>query len=101
MQKTRQLEVPDARDEPVSGSKDAPFRARASEKIRAILSAPAAPWSIIGLALLLTSPSLATGLGIDDYLHKLMLRSPPGINGLSYRPFDLFAFATGDVDASH
>jgi hypothetical protein len=52
-------------------------------------------------ALLLTAPALRTGLVADDLFHELMLRPDPGIAGIVHRPFDLFAFATGDVAANH
>jgi hypothetical protein len=53
------------------------------------------------LALLLTAPALSTGLVADDLFHELMLRPDPGIQGIVHRPFDLFAFATGDAAANH
>jgi hypothetical protein len=53
------------------------------------------------VALLLASPAIGTGLVADDFLHELMLNPDPGIQGLLHRPFDLFAFATGDVAANH
>ena len=53
------------------------------------------------LALLLASPAIGTGLVADDFFHELMLHADPGIAGIVHRPFDLFAFATGDVAANH
>lgn len=60
-----------------------------------------APWLIAGLALLLASPSLFTGLCADDFIHQLSLHREPRIAGLSFRPFDLFAFADGDPSRTH
>ncbi|MET0591750.1 MAG: hypothetical protein ABW133_03565, partial [Polyangiaceae bacterium] len=61
-----------------------------------LLGRAAAPYAIIAFALLLSLPSLFTGLVADDYIHEIMLREHPGIAGYSFRPFDLFAFADGD-----
>lgn len=61
-----------------------------------LLGRAAAPYAIIAFALLLSLPSVFTGLVADDYIHELMLREHPGIAGYSFRPFDLFAFADGD-----
>ena len=55
----------------------------------------------MGLALLLASPSLFTGLCADDFIQQLLLRKDPGIAGLAFRPFDLFAFANGDPSRTH
>jgi hypothetical protein len=66
------------------------------DAIRALLARPAAPWLIIAFAVLLSTPSLFTGLVADDYIHELMMREHPGIAGYAFRPFDLFAFANGD-----
>ena len=66
------------------------------DAIRALLARPAAPWLIVALAVVLSSPSLFTGLCADDYIHELMMREHPGIAGYAFRPFDLFAFANGD-----
>ena len=52
--------------------------------------------SITLLSLALLSPVLFTGLVADDYLHQLLLREDPGVNGLEYRPLDLFRFVNGD-----
>jgi len=54
----------------------------------------------IGVALLLVSPSLATGWVADDYLQLLALRPQSGIQGLTQRPWDLFRFASGDPHAA-
>jgi hypothetical protein len=64
--------------------------------MRRFLERPQAPWLIVGLALLLSSPSLFTGLCADDFIHQLALRKAPGIAGFAFHPFDLFAFADGD-----
>jgi hypothetical protein len=57
--------------------------------------------AIVIAAVLLTSPALGTGLVADDLFHELMLRPDAGIRGIAHRPFDLFAFATGDLSANH
>jgi hypothetical protein len=67
-----------------------------AEAIQRFLERRYVPWLIVGLALLLSSPSLFTGLCADDFIHQLALRRDPGIAGFSYRPLDLFAFADGD-----
>jgi hypothetical protein len=64
---------------------------------RAWLSDPRAGLVIAAAAVLLITPSLRVGLVLDDLFHELMLRPEPGVVGLSYRPFDLFSFATGDT----
>ena len=76
-------------------------QARRFGALKALLARPAAPWLIIGLALVLSSPSLFTGLCADDYIHELMMREHPSIAGYAFRPFDLFAFANGDPARTH
>lgn len=71
------------------------------EAAKRLLGRSAAPYAIIGFALLLSTPSLFTGLVADDYIHELMLREHPGVAGYSFRPFDLFAFANGDPARTH
>jgi hypothetical protein len=68
---------------------------------RTWLSHPRTRFVIAAAAVLLVTPSLGTGLIVDDLFHELMLREDPGLAGLSHRPFDLFRFATGDVAANH
>ena len=68
---------------------------------KASLSTARGRAAIVILALLLASPALGTGLVADDFFHELMLNSDPGIAGIVHRPFDLFAFATGDVATNH
>jgi hypothetical protein len=60
-----------------------------------------ARWLIVGVALLLASPSLFTGLCADDFIHQLLMRKDPGIAGFAFRPLDLFAFANGDPSRTH
>jgi hypothetical protein len=72
-----------------------------AETIRRFLERSDAPWLIVGLALLLSMPSLFTGLCADDFIHQLLLRKDPGIAGLAFRPLDLFAFADGDPTRTH
>lgn len=71
------------------------------ETIRRFLERRYTPWLIIALALLLSSPSLFTGLCADDFIHQLLLRKDPGIAGFAFRPLDLFAFADGNPDRTH
>lgn len=59
----------------------------------------AVAWLVV-LGVLLTSPSLATGLVADDLLHQLLLRDVPGIPGLSPKSVDLFHFAGGDPESA-
>jgi hypothetical protein len=47
-------------------------------------------------ALLLTSPSLATGWVADDWLHQVALREEPSVSGIVHDPLNLFSFARGD-----
>lgn len=54
-----------------------------------------ANWCAALLGLFLLAPALETGLVADDYLQELMLRDPPGLQGLSHQPFDLFRLADG------
>lgn len=65
-------------------------------RIRRTLAQRSATWWIVGLALVLTSTSLTLGLTGDDYLHKLMVRDDPGVEGLERDAINLFTFATGD-----
>jgi hypothetical protein len=71
------------------------------EALKRLFARSAAPWVIIGVALVLSSPSLGTGFVADDYIHELMMRERPGIAGYAFRPFDLFAFANGDAARTH
>src|SRR5689334_12601814 len=71
------------------------------DAIKRLLAHSAAPWVIVGLALVLSSPSLFTGLCADDYIHELMMREHAGIAGFAFHPFDLFAFANGDPVRTH
>src|SRR3954453_7468593 len=68
---------------------------------RTWLSLSPARFIIAAAAVLLTTPSLRAGLIADDLFHQLMLRKVPGVPGLSYRPLDLFRFATGDTASNH
>ena len=52
------------------------------------------PRAVLLAALLVALPTLFSGLFFDDYLHLLTLRG----DGFGPTPFDLFQFATGDVD---
>jgi len=70
-------------------------------RTRAWLSRPRIGFIIAGVGVLLVTPSLGVGLVVDDLFHELMLRNEPGMAGLSYRPLDLFRFATGDPAANH
>jgi hypothetical protein len=60
------------------------------------LSRRSAAWLSIAASLLLASPSLASGLGMDDYFHRILLQGM-SVPGLHERRFDLFAFANGDA----
>jgi hypothetical protein len=69
--------------------------------IKRLLARRMTPWVIVGVAVLLASPSLVTGLSADDYIHELMMRENAGIAGYAFRPFDLFAFADGNPVRNH
>ena len=60
------------------------------------LASPRAAGWIVALGVLLTSPSLVTGLVADDFLHALTLRHLP-FPQPQRGPFDLFRFASGDL----
>src|SRR5262245_5676906 len=97
---TREASAP--ADASVRGTK--PFLAEATamrETLKRLLARSAAPWVIIALAVALSIPSLGTGFVADDYIHELMMREHPGIEGYAFRPFDLFAFANGDSARTH
>ena len=65
------------------------------------LSGRRAPGLILGIALLLASPSLNAGLMGDDHFHKLVLSGQSKTAGLDHipdEPFDMFRFADGNVE---
>lgn len=60
-----------------------------------------APAAIVLAALVLTSSALTLRLTADDYIHLLGVRPESGIEGLTLRPWDLFAFARGEPESAH
>ncbi len=54
-----------------------------------VLSHPHWPVMVAGIAIVLTLPSLWTGLVVDDYVHRAMLLRLPGF---ASNPLDLFSF---------
>jgi hypothetical protein len=71
------------------------------ERLKRWLASPRAPWAIITLAVVLSLPSLTTGLVADDHVHQLLLREPRAFGGLSTRKLDLFSFASGKPEDAH
>jgi len=84
-----------------------PERARASASSRALetlvrlFARPRAELCIIAVVGLLLSPSLSTGLAMDDYIHQLILTGSREIPGYSQQPpdqpLDLFRFVTPEL----
>lgn len=66
------------------------------ETLQRLLAERRTTWTIIAVALLLTSTSLTLGLTGDDYLHKLWSQQPGGIEGVQRAGYDLFTFSSGD-----
>lgn len=60
-----------------------------------------APHVIVLAALIFTSSALTLSLTADDYIHLLGVRPESGIEGLTLRPWDLFAFARGEPASAH
>ena len=54
---------------------------------------------LLGLAL--TLPSLAGGLAVDDYIHRIGVLGHPRIPSTPFSPFDLFHFTAGDPESQH
>jgi hypothetical protein len=73
-------------------SRDTSRRAR----LKRWLATPRATRWLVALGVLLTLPSLASGLVADDYLHAITLRGLPFPQPQA-GPFDLFRFANGDL----
>lgn len=66
-------------------------------RLKRWLGSPAAPWFAVAAALLLTAPSLTTGLCADDWLHQLIACGrADALPGLPTSRLDLFAFAGRD-----
>jgi hypothetical protein len=61
-------------------------------RIVRILLAPWFPWAVIGLALLLVTPSLWHGWSTDDYYERWLLAGSPRFHELGYPPLDMFRF---------
>ncbi len=68
------------------------------ERIKCFLSSVTSRRLAVLVGVVLMLPSLGTGLALDDYFHILRLRPEPGIEGIEYRPLDIFAFAQGDAE---
>lgn len=68
------------------------------ERLQRWLASPAAPWFAVAAALLLTAPSVTTGLAADDWLHQLIAcgRADAVLPGLPSGRLDLFSFAGRD-----
>jgi hypothetical protein len=72
------------------------------ERLRRWLGHPAARWVAVALALVLSLPSLTSGLAMEDCLHATIARGhppPPFAGAIPTNPIDLFAFA-GHVPGS-
>jgi hypothetical protein len=68
----------------------------ARDRLKAWLATRRATWWIVAFGILLTTPSLTSGLVADDYLHALTLRGLPFPQPQAGR-FDLFRFADGNL----
>lgn len=67
--------------------------------LRARLAAPsAARWAAL-IAVLLTAPSLASGLLLDDHVHRIGFDARLRLPGMSASPFEAFTFVPGDAAA--
>jgi hypothetical protein len=78
----------------------APALGRVRARASALLSHRRAVPAIICLSLLLTSPYLIAGGNGDDYLHTISLRERPELGGTQRPPWDLFAFASPEIDTA-
>jgi hypothetical protein len=65
------------------------------------LARPAVQRYIIGVALLLGAPSLATGLVLDDFVLGIKAGPNLRVRGLPVEPLWLFTFTTGDAEKNH
>ncbi|UCG58532.1 MAG: hypothetical protein JSU70_03285 [Phycisphaerales bacterium] len=74
------------------------LRCRAKKFIRAALTHRFAPFAAAVLAIVLTLPSLQTGLIVDDYHHKLLMSGSDSPMRLLDSPLDMFRFFDGDVE---
>jgi len=70
---------------------DLPFRFWAW--LERVLSHPRAGRRVLVLTLLAITPSLFSGLGADDHIHRLSLSGTSSIRGFTSDPLDLFRFA--------
>jgi hypothetical protein len=70
-------------------------RATRREKAQRFLASRRAVVWIVALGVLLTAPSLAAGLALDDYLFDIVLRRLPMVVAQT-GPLDLFRFADGN-----
>src|SRR5262245_52579081 len=50
------------------------------------------PWAAIALALLLVTPSLPSGLAMDDFYERWLLLGSPQFHELGYPRIDMFRF---------
>jgi hypothetical protein len=82
-----------------SGTIESPKETRRA-RLKRWLAAPGATRWIVALGVVLTLPSLTSGLVADDYLHAVALRRLP-FPQPQVGPFDLFRFANGDPQTAH
>ncbi len=67
-------------------------------KLKDWLNHPRLPVALALLAIVLTIPSLWTGLQFDDFLQRLVHLESPVVNPSFRSPFRMFDFANGDPD---
>lgn len=99
MQKFLRAEV--ARPEPLAGDPRHVRELAPSPRltfVRRALCHPRAAALTITLTLALTGVGVRLGFTGDDYIHALMLRDDPQLEGLTPRSLDLFVFARGSSD---
>jgi hypothetical protein len=70
--------------------------ARAKSWLGARLGAPAIAWYAALLAVLLTAPSLASGLLLDDHVHHILFDDHLRLPGMPVSPIDGFVFVSRD-----
>ncbi|MEK7794167.1 MAG: hypothetical protein AAB353_06540 [Candidatus Hydrogenedentota bacterium] len=65
-------------------------------RLLSLLERPRAAWYVIGIAMVLWSPVLVTGLWLDDFWHWTVLDAPGVLTQYLRAPYEMFTFANGD-----
>jgi hypothetical protein len=74
-------------------------RAGLGELVRNALAARSAPAVIIVVTVLFSLPSLLLGFSVDEYFQRVALSHNAELAGMERAPWDLFTFASREVDA--